>query len=409
MHPRRRPYHVALAAIVAGLLLAAASSTIVALAAGAVVCALAGCRSHALAPVAGLLLIAGASLGHARLAAIEAPAHALQAGERLEAQAWLSERPRQSRFGSSAELQLTGGPAKGAHLLARAPARLRWPNGGAPGTSIQVSGLLERPHDSAGATFDYPAYLRRRGIAYELALDRLEPGGPPRGGIPGALDSLRRRAEAGVGAGLSGANADLARGMILGEDEQISQETLDDFRRAGLAHLLAVSGQNVMLLGALALPLLSLAGLGVRARLVGVGALVAIYVPLAGAGPSLQRAGVMGAAGLAASLAGRPASRSYAVLLAAAATLAVNPRVAGDPGWQLSFAAVIGIAPSCRASGVPCRMLSPVGSPRESRSPRRPRSPPRRCSRTTSGASSSSPFRRTCWRCRWSLRSCGSG
>ena len=51
----------------------------------------------------------------------------------------------------------------------------------------------------------------------------------------------------------------------------------------------------MMLLGALALPLLSLAGLGVRARLAGVGALVALYVPLAGAGPSLQRAGAMGA------------------------------------------------------------------------------------------------------------------
>ena len=52
----------------------------------------------------------------------------------------------------------------------------------------------------------------------------------------------------------------------------------------------------------------------------------------------------MGAAGLAAAAAGRPASRWYALLLAGAATLIVNPRVSGDPGWQLSFAAVAGIA-----------------------------------------------------------------
>jgi competence protein ComEC len=344
VHPQLRPYHVALAAVVAGLLLAAASPVIVVLAAGVAVCVLAGCRAHSLAPVAGLLVIAGASLGHARLAAIDAPARALHPGDRLEAHAWLSERPRASRFGSSAELQIASGAAKGAHVLARAPVRFRWPGGGTPGTSLKVAGLLERPHDSAGATFDYSAYLRRRGIAYELRLERLEPDGQPRSDIAGAIDSLRRRAETGVGAGLSSSNADLANGMILGEDQAISQQTLDDFRRSGLAHLLAVSGQNVMLLGALALPLLSLAGLGVRGRLVAVGALVAIYVPLAGAGPSLQRAGVMGGAGLAAALAGRPASRSYAVLLAAAATLALNPRVAGEPGWQLSFAAVIGIA-----------------------------------------------------------------
>jgi competence protein ComEC len=51
----------------------------------------------------------------------------------------------------------------------------------------------------------------------------------------------------------------------------------------------------------------------------------------------------MGAAGLVALAASRPASAAYALLLAAAATLAANPRVAADPGWQLSFAAVAGI------------------------------------------------------------------
>ena len=116
----------------------------------------------------------------------------------------------------------------------------------------------------------------------------------------------------------------------------------EDFRRSGLAHLLAASGQNVMLLAALALALLAAAGLG-RARLLVVLALIALYVPLAGAGPSIQRAGVMGAAGIVAGLAGRPASRWYALLLAAAVTLAINPRAAGDPGWQLSFAAVVAI------------------------------------------------------------------
>ena len=44
-----------------------------------------------------------------------------------------------------------------------------------------------------------------------------------------------------------------------------------------------------------------------------------------------------------AALAGRPRSRWYAALLAATATLAINPRATGDPGWQLSFAAVVGI------------------------------------------------------------------
>ncbi len=94
----------------------------------------------------------------------------------------------------------------------------------------------------------------------------------------------------------------------------------------------------------LALVVLRATPLSDRGRLVVVAALILAYVPLAGAGPSLQRAGVMGIAALAAALASRPASRAYAVLLAVAVTLALNPLAVGDPGWQLSFAAVIGIA-----------------------------------------------------------------
>ena len=41
----------------------------------------------------------------------------------------------------------------------------------------------------------------------------------------------------------------------------------EDFKRSGLAHVLAVSGQNVTLLAVLAWPLLAAAGLGRRGRL----------------------------------------------------------------------------------------------------------------------------------------------
>jgi competence protein ComEC len=108
----------------------------------------------------------------------------------------------------------------------------------------------------------------------------------------------------------------------------------------------------VALLLALALPLLTFAGVDLRPRLAVALGLIALYVPLAGAGPSIQRAGVMGAATTVAGLAGRPTSRWYALLLAACVTLVLNPRAATDPGWQLSFAAVAAIAliaPAVRA------------------------------------------------------------
>jgi competence protein ComEC len=154
---------------------------------------------------------------------------------------------------------------------------------------------------------------------------------------------IRGRASTGLGRGMPKREAELARGFVLGEDEGIDERTKEDFRRAGLSHLLAVSGENVTLLALLAMPLLGALGIPLRERLLWVLALIAVYVPVAGAGPSIQRAGVMGALGLLATLGGRRGSRLYALALAAVVTLAIDPGVGADVGWQLSFAAVLGI------------------------------------------------------------------
>lgn len=156
-------------------------------------------------------------------------------------------------------------------------------------------------------------------------------------------DGIQERAVDALGRGMPTREAELARGFVLGEDDGIDPVTVEDFRRAGLSHLLAVSGQNVALLALLAMPLLASLGIPLRTRLVWVLALIAVYVPLAGAGPSIQRAGVMGALSVLATLSGRRASRLYALVLAALVTLMVDPGIAGNVGWQLSFAAVLGI------------------------------------------------------------------
>lgn len=159
----------------------------------------------------------------------------------------------------------------------------------------------------------------------------------------GNSEQIRERAADGLGRGMPAREAELARGFVLGEDEGIDERTEEDFRRSGLAHLLAVSGQNVTLLALLAMPLLGAFGIPLRERLFWVLALIAVYVPVAGAGPSIQRAAVMGALGLLATLSGRRGSSLYALVLAAAVTLAIDPGIAADIGWQLSFVAVLGI------------------------------------------------------------------
>ncbi|MEA2403237.1 MAG: competence protein ComEC, partial [Thermoleophilaceae bacterium] len=349
---RRRPWHISVAAFGAGLALAERSVGSALLAAAALGGSLAATRAPHLAPCAAVLLLAGVAVGDLRLAAIDRPTQRVRDGDRVALRAYLLTLPRPGPFGSSAEVEVRNGALRGARLLARATIWSPLPRSIHVGDELVLSGSLRalRPASAAATAagssrdppFDFAAYLRRRGVAAELLVDRSRRTGGRRGGLAGALDRMRERAERAVVAGMSADGAALLRGMVLGEDDQIDDATRDDWRDSGLAHLLAVSGQNVMLLAALALPMLMLAGLGLSTRLVVLATLIAIYVPLAGAGPSLQRAGLMGLAGIVAMAVSRPASRWYALLFAATATLAWNPRAWGDPGWQLSFAAVAG-------------------------------------------------------------------
>jgi competence protein ComEC len=337
---------VAVGSLAAGLALAQAEAPLAIAAAAALLAALALLRAPGLAVVAAVLLLAGSAMGDARLRALDQVSVPIGDGRVISARAHLLTRPRPSAFGMSAEARIATGPLAGARVLLRIADRGPRPavsHDAAVGAELALAGLLRRPVNDRGATFDFAAHLRRRGIAGELLVERVRLTGGRRGGVAGVLDRLRARAERAVAAGLSESDAALALGMVLGEDEQIDAATRDDWRDSGLSHLLAVSGQNAMLLMALALPPLVAAGLGPRGRGVALLCLVAVYVPLAGAGPSLQRAGVMGAAGIAAMTLSRPSSRWYALLLAAAVTLALNPRACADPGWQLSFVAVAGI------------------------------------------------------------------
>lgn len=233
------------------------------------------------------------------------------------------------------------------------------------GAEVHLEGAIAAPADGFERS-----QVERAGAAVEIQTDTLVPTGGARGGPEGALDRVRTRAEEALGTGMDEGEAALARGFVLGQDDRIDPATRDAFKRAGLSHLLAVSGQNVMLLAILGGVVFAMFGAGLRMRLVLTLLLIAAYVPIAGAGASIARAGVMGAAGILATLAGRPSERAYPLLLAAVITLLIDPRFGSDVGWQLSFAAVVGIMLWARplrgflaerlAGRLPSRLSSPL-------------------------------------------------
>lgn len=319
-HPR----HLLLAALVAGLALGPrVPGWAVALVVAAAV-TVAGRRP--VGALAALFVVVGALIALARVAALEHSVLARHPGAVVGGDATLLDAPRASPFGGwSATAQLAG-----ERVLLR----------------VAVAGLLPQTGDVvrvSGRVRPASGYARSRRAHVEVRTRRATPTGRRRGGPLGAVDALRRRAERILAGDLPPPEAGLLRGMVLGDDTAMPEALREDFRTAGLTHLVAASGANVALLAALILAAAGALGVPFVARWLCVAGAIAVYVPLAGGGPSILRAGLMGGAVIVALLAGRPASRSYALLIAAAVTLVLDPRSVADPGWQLSFAAVTGL------------------------------------------------------------------
>jgi competence protein ComEC len=325
---RARPWHAGLAAVVIGLVTGPRLPIAVVVAALALPAV--GARA-AIRIALVVALLGGAVIGQARLQAFDSTRLGARIGHAVNARAVLLEAPRRRAYG----IRVATVRVFGERVLLRAGRHVRWPTERVGSVLSVRGGLQPLP--------EYEAWLRARGVHAQLRADTLTDTGRVRGGAEGLVDHMRARAELALRTGVPPRQGALLRGMALGDDAALPDDVRDEFRASGLSHLVAASGQNVMLLAALVLAASAVLGLGLRLRLALVLAMIALYVPLAGAGPSIQRAGVMGAAGVVAVLAGRPAARWYALLLAAAVTVTLNPRAIEDVGWQLSFAAVIAI------------------------------------------------------------------
>lgn len=225
----------------------------------------------------------------------------------------------------------------------REPVLLQLPLGRSPpqGALIESTVELKAPRGPSDG-FDERTFLRRRGV-HVVARGRDWSQVGRRGGIGGIADRIHRGLGASIAPGLTGERRAVLDGLVLGEDEGLSQELRDRFRSSGLYHLLAVSGSNVAFVAGGVLLLAWL--LGVSRVVAEVGALAAIvaYVLAVGWQPSVVRAGVAGALASLAWLASRPRDRWYFLLLGAALLLAWSPYSLLDPGFQLSFAAVAAI------------------------------------------------------------------
>ncbi|MDP4231604.1 MAG: DNA internalization-related competence protein ComEC/Rec2 [Bacteroidota bacterium] len=132
--------------------------------------------------------------------------------------------------------------------------------------------------------------------------------------------------------------------VVLGDKSGLSSETLDDFQRAGLTHLLVVSGFNVSIVALLAFYLLRLLGISFRKVRIALAMLcVLFYCLLVGMEPSVVRAFIVIEFLFIGRLFERKPDIGNLTAGAALVTIALHPYDLFDIGFQLSYGAVFSL------------------------------------------------------------------
>jgi competence protein ComEC len=137
--------------------------------------------------------------------------------------------------------------------------------------------------------------------------------------------------------------AQLLTGILLGAHGHLPPRLRDAFSDTGTAHIVAASGMNVGFVALISLGLFRLLRLPRRFALFLTLPILTFYTLVAGATPSLLRADIMLSVLLLGQLLDREASIANTVAFAALLLLLIDPLQLWDAGFQLSFAAVIGI------------------------------------------------------------------
>ncbi|MEO6443652.1 MAG: DNA internalization-related competence protein ComEC/Rec2 [Gemmatimonadaceae bacterium] len=215
---------------------------------------------------------------------------------------------------------------------------------------VRVRMLARGGSWAAGSVVRVAGRFRRRGDALEVRDATVDASKPP-----GTLALARQRAGQRIDT-LYGADAPLARALLLADADDIDREVRNRFADAGIIHMLSVSGLHVAIIaGAVRSAASAARATGVVAEGVALAVTFGFVIFIGAPPPALRSAAMLGL-GTAAKVVQRPTS-AWGIWAVSCAIPLANPHVALDLGWQLSAAGMAGLLASGPLSRRTCASL----------------------------------------------------
>ena len=217
------------------------------------------------------------------------------------------------------------------------------------GDLVSFSGKLNQPFNfksGDGRSFDYKGYLAKDDIFFEMKSASLTKISDENLGIWDSLSSglfaIKRRFVRNLDMVLGEPQSALAAGLVVGEKSALGPQLLEDFRTAGLIHIVVLSGFNITVVAAALRRMLSLLPRVWGIIIGGIGMI--LFCVLVGGGSTVIRSCLMGSMALFADLSRRDYSVVRALLFSGLVMVIQSPSILlHDPSFQLSFLATLGL------------------------------------------------------------------
>ena len=215
------------------------------------------------------------------------------------------------------------------------------------GDVVEVSGKLSQPESfvtDLGRTFNYPGYLKAKGIEYRISFAKIKVLETAKGNwFLSSLFNFKAAFIKNVAQYIPDPAAALGGGLLLGVKQALGDELENAFRRTGIIHIVVLSGHNVMLVVIFVMYILGYF-LPKRPRIIFGIIAIATFALLVGLSTTVLRASIMAGLLLLIQATGRTYNVLRGLLVAATIMVIINPHIlVYDVGFQLSFLATAGL------------------------------------------------------------------